>query len=204
MEPRAIMGSGWNFLLWRVPSTHVIQNTFLDVLLMIKSSTSFFKDNFRRFRLSRWPYFRSQLHWLVHDQPDSSNCTTLPLRSSRHVWVQNFTPSLTGLCHLSTFAAFHTLNGFYDRHLLNSWILLLLALLPIDVNSNTTVALPLRIPALPNMTSAPVSASDYKTHQTDNPDSRLLQSGFQEISPTHSPSELLLSLRLSSLFTFNC
>lgn len=51
------------------------------------------------------------------------------------------------------FATFHTLNGFYDRHLLNSWIWLLLALLPIDVNSNTTVVLPLSIPALPNMTS---------------------------------------------------
>ena len=61
------------------------KNTFLDVLLMIKSSTSFFLDNFRRFRLSRWPYFRSQLHWLVHYQPDSSNCTTLPLRGNRLV-----------------------------------------------------------------------------------------------------------------------
>ena len=153
MEPRAIMGSGWNFLLWRVPSTHVIQKYVSRRIAYDQIINHHLLDNFCRFRLSRWPYFRSQLHWLVHDQPDSSNCTTLPLRSSRHVWVQNFTPSLTGLCHLSTFAAFHTLNGFYDRHLLNSWILLLLALLPIDVNSNTTVVLPLRIPALPNMTS---------------------------------------------------
>ena len=84
-------------------------------------STSFFLGNFRRFRLSRWPHFRSQLHWLVHYQPDSSNCTTLPLRANRLVWVQYFTSSLTELCHLSNFAAFHTLNRFYDRHLVCSF-----------------------------------------------------------------------------------
>lgn len=52
---------------------------------------------------------------------DSLNCTTLSLRGNCHVWVQYFTPSLTELCHLSTFAAFHTLNRFYDRHLVCSF-----------------------------------------------------------------------------------
>lgn len=86
MEPRALMGSCWNFLLWPVPSTHEIQKYVSRRIADDQMINQFFfLDNFRRFRLSRWPYFRSQLHWLVHYQPDSSNCTTLPLRGNRLV-----------------------------------------------------------------------------------------------------------------------
>lgn len=121
LEPRAIMGSCWNFLLCRVPSTHEMQKYVSRRIADDQIINQFFSDNFRRFRLSRWPYFPSQLHWLDHYQSDSANCTTLTLSGNRHVWFQYFTPSLTELCHLSTFAVFHTLNRFYDRHLVCSF-----------------------------------------------------------------------------------
>lgn len=79
------MGSCCNFLLWRVPSTHEIQKYVSRRIAVDQIINQFFLDNFRRFRLSRWPYFRSQLHWLDHYQPDSANCTTLALSGNRHV-----------------------------------------------------------------------------------------------------------------------